>query len=115
VSKGTGGSFADPLRAFKFGSTIPVRFQTGCSDAPVTRGVHTLQASKYSSSVDSDPVIDATPTDAATTGNQFLLTDAVSGEWHFNLNTKPLSVGTWKLAATLSDGTIHEVWITIKR
>jgi len=65
--------------------------------------------------VDSDPAIDATPTDAATTGNQFLLTDAASGEWHYNLNTKPLSVGTWKLTATLSDGTVHEVWITIKK
>jgi hypothetical protein len=51
---------------------------------------------------------------SATTGNQFLLTDAASGEWHFNLSTKSLSAGTWKLTATLSDATIHEVWITIK-
>ena len=50
---------------------------------------------------DSDPVINATPTDAATTGNQFRLTDGATGEWHFNLDTKPLSVGTWKLTATL--------------
>ena len=59
------------------------------------------------------PVIGATPTDAATTGNQFRLTGAASGNWHFNLNTTPLSVGTWKLVATLSDGSVHEVWITI--
>jgi len=115
VGAGTGGSFADPLRAFKFGSTIPVKFQATYGGTPVATGVHTLQAVKYSNSVDSDPAINATPTDAATTGNQFRLTDAASGEWHYNLDTKPLSVGTWKLTATLSDGSIHEVWITIKK
>lgn len=115
VAKGTGGTFADPLRAFKLGSTIPVKFTSSCSGSPTATGLHTLQAAKYSNSVDSDPVIDATPTDAATAGNQFRLTDAASGEWHFNLNTKPLSVGTWKLTATLSDGTVHEAWVTIKK
>jgi len=115
VALGTGGSFADPLRAFKLGSTIPIKFVATCYGSPVTPGAHTLQAVKYSSLVDSDPAIDATPTDGATTGNQFRLTDAASGEWHFNLSTKPMSVGTWKLTATLSDGSVHEVWITIKK
>jgi len=115
VARGTGGSFADPLKAFKFGSTVPVKFRADCGGSPIGVGVHTLQATKYSSSVDADIAIDATPSDEATTGNQFRLTSAASGEWHFNLNTKPLSIGTWKLTATLSDGTTHAVWITIKR
>ena len=92
-----------------------MKFTASCDASPVGAGVHSLQATKYSNAVDSDPVIDATPTDAATTGNQFRITDATTGEWHFNLNTKPLSVGTWKLVATMSDGSIHEVWITIKK
>ena len=109
----TGGSFADPLRAFKLGSTIPVKFAASCGGSAVLTGIHTLQAIKYSSAVDSDPAIDATPTDAATTGNQFRLTD---GEWHFNLSTRSgFSTGTWKLIATLSDGSTHYVWITIKK
>jgi hypothetical protein len=115
VLLGTGGSFSDLLKAFKLGSTVPIKFLASSGGTPLTTGVHTLQATKYSNSVDSDPAIDATPTDAATTGNQFRLTDAGSGEWDFNLTTKALSVGTWKLTATLSDGTIHEVWITIKK
>ncbi len=115
VSQGTGGSFAAPVRAFKLGSTIPVKFISTCGGSPIAAGIHTLQAAKYSSSVSSDPAINATPTDAATTGNQFRLTDAVSGEWHFNLDTKPLSAGIWKLTATLSDGSMHEVWVTIKK
>jgi MBG domain (YGX type) len=110
-----GGSFSNPLKAFKLGSTIPVKFsatwKTG--GAPLLTGIHTLQAIKYSSALDSDPPIDATPTDSATTGNQFRLTD---GQWHFNLSTKGgFSQGTWLLKATLVDGSIHTVWITIKK
>jgi hypothetical protein len=92
-----------------------VGFQANCGGSPVTTGAHTLKATKNSNATDSDPAIDATPAGAATTGNQFHLTDATTGKWSFTLDTKPLSVGTWKLAATLSDGSVHEVWITIKQ
>lgn len=109
----TGGSFTDPLRAFKLGSTIPVKFTVLQCGSSLLTGIHTLQAVKYSSAVDSDPAIDATPTDAATTGNQFRLTD---GGWHFNLSTRTgFSQGTWKLIAKLSDNSQHFVWITIKK
>lgn len=109
----TGGSFADPLRAFKLGSTIPVKFTASQCSYPLLTGIHTLAAGKYGSDVDFDAPIDATPTDAATTGNQFRLTD---GQWHFNLSTRSgFSQGTWKLIATLSDGSAHYVWITIKK
>ena len=109
----TGGSFADSLRAFKLGSTIPVKFMASQCGNPLLTGIHMLRAVKYSNAVDSDPPIDATPTDAATTGNQFRLTD---GEWHYNLSTRTgFSQGTWKLIATLSDGSTHYVWITIKK
>ena len=68
-----------------------------------------------SSATSSDPAIDATPTDAATTGNQFRLTD---GEWHFNLNTKGFGAngqGIWLLKATLFDGSSYTVWVSIKK
>ena len=112
---GTGGTFADTLRAFKLGSTIPVKFTASCNGTAVLTGIHTLQAIKYSNATDSDSPIDATPTDAVTTGNQFRLTDS---EWHFNLSTKAgtgFTQGTWKLIATLSDGSQHYVWIAIKK
>jgi hypothetical protein len=115
VAMGTGGSSTDPVRAFKLKSTIPVRFRLTCGGQPVTTGVHTLQAIKYSSECTSDPdVIDATPPGAATTGNQFQLTDAATGQWQFNLSTTAFTKGIWKLKATLSDGSTHEVWIEIK-
>jgi hypothetical protein len=118
VETGNGGSWLDPARSFKLGSTIPVKFAinswngTTCG-YPVLTGFHTLQALFYSTATDSEAPIDATPTDAATTGNQFRLTD---NQWHFNLNTKGgFKAGTWVLKATLQDGSIHTVWITIKK
>src|SRR4029079_14428224 len=115
VELGTGGSFANPLRAFKLNSTIPVKFSAICLGQPLTTGIHTLQAIKYSDATTASPAIDATPTDAASTGNQFRLTD---GDWHFNLNTKGFGnngQGTWLLRATLFDGSTYSVWVSIKK
>jgi hypothetical protein len=116
VENGNGGSYANPLKTFKLGSTIPVKFGATWLNggAALITGIHTLQAVKYSNATDSDPPIDATPTDASTTGNQFRLT---STDWHFNLSTKGsgFSAGTWLLIATLEDGSKHSVWITIKK
>ena len=109
----TGGTFANPLRTFKMGSTIPVKFSGTQYGAPLVTGIQTLQVIKYSDSTTSATPIDATPQDAATTGDQFLLTD---GQWNFNLNTKAtgMSVGIWQLSAKLSDGSTHVAWIQLK-
>ena len=118
VEGGNGGTYTNPVRAFKLASTIPIKFilyAAGCSGSPIVTGVHTLQITKYTSAVDSDPAIDATPTDSATTGNQFRLTGT---EWHYNLNTKTtpgISAGTWLVKATLLDGSTKTVWISIKK
>jgi hypothetical protein len=117
VETGNGGTYGDPVRTFKLGSTIPVKFGATWlnSGAALIDGIHRLQAIKYSSATDSDDAIDATPTDVATTGNQFRLTGT---EWHFNLSTKgwmPKDAGTWLLIATLQDGSKYSVWITIKK
>ena len=118
VEAGNGGSFADPVRAFKLGSTIPVKFilnswNGSTCGAVVTTGIHTLQALKYSNATDADAPINATPTDAATTGNEFRLSGT---EWHFNLSTKGgFTTGTWLLKATLLDGSEKTAWVTMKK
>ena len=114
----TGGMCANSIRTFKLGSTIPVKFRLLCGGTPVATGIHTLSAAKCSGTLDTtDPVMTVSATDAATTGNQFRLTDASTGDWHYNLDTKAsgLSQGTWQLIATLSDGSTHFVYIGIKR
>ncbi len=109
----TGGSFENPLRTFKMGSTIPVKFTALCNGSTVVTGVHQLQAVKYSNSTTAGTPIDATPQDAATVGNQFR---SVGGQWHFNLQTKAMGLGAgiWQLIATLSDGSQHRVWLQLK-
>jgi hypothetical protein len=110
----SGGSFASPLRTFKMGSTIPVKFAVSCNGSAVLIGLHTLQATKYGNATTFGAPVDATPQDAATTGNQFRLT--TDGQWQFNLDTRGtgMSVGTWRFIATLSDGSQHIVWIQLK-
>jgi hypothetical protein len=111
----TGGTYNDPVRAFKLKSTVPVKMTlTSCDGQPLTTGVHTIQVIKFSNATTSDPPIDATPTDAATTGNEFRLTDSATGEWHFNLSTKSLTMGVWQIKATLSDGSMHTAFIELK-
>jgi hypothetical protein len=108
-----GGTYDKPVKTFKLGSTIPVKFQISCGGTAVKAGVHTLQVIKYNNATTAAEPIDATPTDAATTGNQFKL---AGDDWHFNLDTKAtgMSVGTWQLKATLSDGSTHTVWVAVK-
>jgi hypothetical protein len=109
----SGGSFSQPVRTFKLGSTIPVKFTLQCNGSPIFVGIHRLQVIKYSNATTSGTPIDATPADAATTGNQFFLT---GNEWHFNLDTRgtAMSTGIWQAQATLSDGSAHQVWIQVK-
>jgi hypothetical protein len=114
---GSGGSTADPLRTFKLKSTVPIKMTlTQCDGTPVTDGVHTLEVVKWTSAVESDDAVDATPTDAATSGNQFRLTDAFTGAWHFNLDTKAAGMtrGTWQIIVTLANGSEHTVFISLK-
>lgn len=109
----TGGSYSAPLRSFKLGSTIPVKFTATCADTPVTTGVHRLQVVRYVDATHSEDPIDAATQGAANNGNQFRFVD---GEWHLNLSTKSTGMtrGIWKLIATLSDGSRHQAWIELR-
>jgi MBG domain-containing protein len=116
VENGTGGTCADPIRIFKLGSTVPVKFilNSIVTGLPVTTGIHTIQAFKCSSGVPSDDPVVVVATDAATTGNQFRLTDS---QWHYNMDTKGggFSTGTWLIRANLQDGSSYSVWIGLKK
>jgi hypothetical protein len=109
----TGGNCDAPVREFKLGSTIPVKFGLGgCKGGPLPPGDHTLWLSKCGSGT-LDP---AKSTDGATIGNFFRKT---GNQWHFNLSTKGLSEGTWELIAILYDGSAnsstHRVFVELSR
>jgi HYR domain len=102
----------DGSSIFKLGSTVPVKFQlTGAS-----AGISNLTARLYLQRVSAGGTgsdIEAISTSNATTGNLFRY-DATAGQYIFNLATKTLSAGTYKLRIDLSDGVLHTVNITLR-
>src|SRR3989344_1797613 len=102
---------ADGSSIFKLGSTVPVKFQlTDASGVSVTTAVANLYVSKVSNGIP-DGEVEASSTSAASTGNQFRVSD---GQYIFNLGTKELSTGTWQLRIALDDGISHFVNISLK-
>lgn len=95
---------------YKQGSTIPVKFTlTGAS-----AGVTNLEAKLWvrrTSATSTSGTASAVSTSAATTGNLFRYAD---GQYIFNLNSKPLNVGTYDLLIDLGDGEPHPVTITLR-
>jgi hypothetical protein len=109
----TGGTVQAPVKTFKAGSKIPVKFTIGCGIGLIHEGVHTLQVVKWNDETTAAEPIDASPADAATTGNQFRWAE---DHWQYILDTKSMNmgVGVWELRATLSDGSKHSVFIGLK-
>ena len=109
--------FLPPLTAgggrsvFELGSTIPVKFRlTDAGGSPISSAVARLSLQSYS---DGQPVggsIDGTSVGAAT-GNLFRFDGS---HYSYNLDTGPLSAGTWLLWASLDDGSVHAVEIELK-
>ena len=103
----------DGSSVFKQGSTIPVKFSLTGADA----GIANLTAKLYLSQSDAvDPIAanEAVSTSAADSGNTFRY-DASAQQYIFNLSTRSLSQGTWRLRIDLGDGTDHVVKIQIKK
>jgi hypothetical protein len=102
----------DGSSVFKLGSTVPVKFQLTGASAGITNVTATLTLVKVAAQVTGTDV-EATSTSAATTGNAFRY-DSTSGQYIFNLATKPLSTGTWQLSANLGDGVPRTVNISLR-
>jgi len=96
--------------SFKQGSTIPVKFALTGASAGVTNLPATLWVRRLPTATTAGETV-AVSTSAATTGNLFRYTD---GQYLFNLNTKPLSVGSYELRIDLGDGVQHTVTITLR-
>jgi parallel beta-helix repeat protein len=103
----------DGASIFKFGSTVPLKFQLKDSNGTIiTSAVATLSLVKKADSVlgtDAEAVV----TSNANTGNLFRYSTDGS-QYIYNLSTKTLSTGTWKARITLDDGTTKEVEFSLK-
>ena len=99
----------DGSSVFKLKDTVPVKFQlaNGIKDA-----VAHLWLAKVTNGVPG-PEQKAVPATNWNTGNSFRY-DKSCGQYIFNMSTKPLSRGKWRLRVDLHDTIGHTVEITLK-
>ena len=103
---------SDGSSIFKLGSTVPVKFRlTNAATGPVSGAIATIDVAKIDGDVDGT-FVEAVSTAAATTGNLFR--EAGDGQYIFNLSTKSLTKGDWRVKITLDDGTQYTVRISLK-
>ena len=102
------GGVLPPLKdakAFKLGSTIPVKFQLfDYFGTPIGTAVADLFVTGPG------PEIQA----PSTTGFEEFRYDMTDQQYIFNLDTKPLSEGAWTMRIALDDGTSHTVPFTLR-
>ncbi|HWS16343.1 MAG TPA: PxKF domain-containing protein [Candidatus Methylomirabilis sp.] len=105
---------SDGSKVFKLGSTIPVKFQVRRIDrSPAQDVTATLALQRYTNGIPVGEPIDASPTGGSDSGNLFRY-DPQEDQYIYNLSTKTLSVGNWKLIVTLDDGSAYDVLIGLK-
>lgn len=110
------GGILPPISAngnglFKLGRTIPVKFQLKDVDGNlITNAVASLWL-QFISYFPQGVYIEADSTSSATEGNLFRYADS---QYIFNLNTKPMSMGTWWLIIKLDDDTSKVVPISLR-
>ncbi len=99
------GGFLTPLRPsgiYKLGRTLPLKFQLFFADgSPALTATAMLQLQQLAAGEPVGDPIEAESTSAADSGNIFRLADS---KYLFNLATKPLSKGSFRVLVTLNDG-----------
>jgi dipeptidyl aminopeptidase/acylaminoacyl peptidase len=102
----------DGSSVFKLNSTVPLKLRLAdAADRDVDTAHIVVEMERYSSSV-LGTEIESTVTATPTNGKDFTYHGA--GEYHYNLSTKPLSVGTWNIKLTLGDGTVRRTRISVR-
>lgn len=94
---------------YHLGRTLPVQFTLTGASAPVTNAAAKLYLAKLSGGT-AGPEFAATSTSSAVNDNSFRYD---STGYIFNLATKGLSAGTYRLRIDLGDGVSHTVDITL--
>jgi len=104
---------ADSNSVFKYGSTVPVKFQLRDSSGNfITDAIAKIYVAKSSDGIIGTDM-EAVSTNSATTGNLFRY-DSTANQYIFNLATKTLTKGTWQIRIELNDGTSKSVNIGLK-
>jgi hypothetical protein len=103
----------DSKDAFKLGSTIPVKFQLrDASGNNISTAIARIYLAKFINGI-TGKEINGTSTSKSTTDNLFRY-DAADNQYIFNLDTKPLTGGTWQIRIELDDDTSKYVTVSLK-
>ena len=95
----TGGSCQSPLRTFKLGNVVPVKFEMTCGGLPVNSGVPIITIQSCAGGISFQGPF-----------------HNVNDQWHFNIDSSIISVaGKYRITATLPDGSQHSAVIQYKR
>lgn len=115
VVYGCGEEFMTPvslLKPFKQGSTVPVKIGfCDASGAAVTSAVVRMALYPVSDEVPAEDPIEIESPGNGDTGNLFKVVDEA---YQFNLSTRNLASGTYQVRATLNDGSIRTVPLSLK-
>ena len=108
-----GACTTPPCKTFSLGQVVPVKFQLlNAAGTPTGTATATLTVLQLAGSPPALP-----PTmlgvGAANPGNQFRF-DQTTGQYVFNLNTRVLSRGVWRLDVNISDGSSQSVQIGLQ-
>lgn len=95
---------------FKAGSTIPVKFKLG---GKVTNAEAVIQYSLVTIS-NTGEVTQSAPVQAIATGGTEFRYDSKEDQYIFNMNTKEMIPGTYKLMITLNDGNSYFVYFNLR-
>ena len=101
----SGGTCQVPLRTFKLGNVVPVKFTITCGGLPVTSGV---------------PIIGITNCPGTRAFGYQGPFQLVNNEWHFNIDSTVIGTGanfagTYTITATLPDGSQHYTVLQYKK
>ena len=105
----------DGSSIFKSGRTIPVKFQLTAADGSfITNATATLAVFMVTDQV-LGTVEEVTP-DASGSSNvdNLFRYDSTANQYIYNLSTNGYAVGTYLLRAVLNDGTVHEVYVSVR-
>ena len=102
----------DGSSIFKLNSAVPLKFQlTDYNGASISNAVATLSVAKITNSIEGT-FVEADADGNSSTGNVF--SQDGSGQYHYNLDTKTMSTGTWSVKITLDDGTSYTTHISLR-
>jgi len=102
----------DGSSIFKLNSAVPLKFKlTDFGGNPISGAIATLTVAKLTGVVEGT-YIEADAKGISSTGNVFSQDGA--GQYHYNLDSKALSTGTWSVKVTLDDNAEYKTRISLR-